>query len=37
MGGCIRMTSDDNFPIRQVFPVGLGFCCWARFSVEKIV
>ena len=23
--GCIRMNSDDDFPIRQALPVGLGF------------
>ena len=22
MDGCIKMNSDDNFPIRQVLPVG---------------
>jgi len=36
MGGCV-MNLDDNVPIRQGLPVGLGFCCWARFSVENNV
>ena len=25
MGGCVRMYSDDDFPIRQALPVGFGF------------
>ena len=25
MGGCSRMGLDDDFPIRQLLPVGLGF------------
>jgi hypothetical protein len=33
--GC-RIGLDDNFPIRQVLPVGVR-ARWARFSIEKIV
>ena len=31
MGGCGRMGSDDDFPIRQVLPIGSRFCCWAHW------
>ena len=40
MGGCVRMNSDDDFPIRQALPGGARFWCWARwaqFSIEIIV
>jgi hypothetical protein len=37
MGGCVRMNSDDDFPIRQALPVGARFWCWARISIEIIV
>jgi len=40
MGGCGRMGSDDDFPIRQVLPIGTRFCCWTRwasvFSAKKM-
>ena len=32
MDGCGRMGSDDNFPIRQVLPIGTRFCCWAHWA-----
>ena len=39
MDGWHRMGLDDDFPIRQVLPVGAQFCfwaCWAqRFSQQK--
>jgi len=40
MGGCVRMNSDDDFPIRQVLLVGARFWCWARwarFSIGRFV
>ena len=35
MDGWRRIGSDDDFQIRQVFPVGLArarFCSWARWA-----
>ena len=40
MGGWHRISSDDDFQIRQVLPVGAQFCFWARwpwvFAVKSI-
>jgi len=32
MDGWHRMGLDDDFPIRQVLPVGARFCFWARWA-----
>jgi len=32
MDGWCRMGLDDDFPIRQVLPVGARFCFWARWA-----
>ena len=35
MGGCVRMNSDDDFPIRKALPVGLGSAAGLGFP-EKL-
>ena len=36
MGGWGGIGSDDNFPIRQLLPLGLSFAaCWAQVFLAK--